>query len=655
MSFIRILTAAFMAQAWSAPALAVPSSDSDWADVLERVTPAVVSIRMDVVRSFDTNSASNSQATGFVIDTEQGLILTNRHVVGPGPSRAEAVFLNNEEVQLEPVYRDPVHDFGIYRFNPEDLRHMDLVSVPLAPDGAQVGVDVRVIGNDAGEKISILTGTLARLDRAAPKYGVGSYNDFNTFYIQSASSTSGGSSGSPVLDRQGRVVALNAGGSTRAASSFFLPLHRVVYALEHIRAGRPVPRGTVQTTFQHRPYDELGRLGLSENTENRLRETFPEATGALVVESTNPGGPADGLLEPGDILMAVNGEALASFVPLEQTFDASVGQTITLSIERGGTAIDVPLTVGDLHAITPDRYVEFDAAILHELSYQKARSYSVPVDGIYVANNGYGLSKAGISKGAVLRRIADQEVHSVDDLTQLLATLPDGEQVRVEWIWLGNPRRTMISSWEVDRRWFESNVCVRQANGAWPCTPLTKPKGRAETVPKTAAMATDPKKMVQKVSQSLVTVDFDVPMRVDGVPSRDLRGTGVVVDAEEGLIVVDRDTVPIALGDVRIIVGGSVSIPGRVVWVHPTRNMSIVQYDPALLGNTPIAAIQWSPKVLEKGKQTTHVGLKSDHTVVSTASRVTLELPINLPLPKTPFFREVNSKSWRVSDVQSST
>ena len=86
-------------------ALAAPAAEPEWATVLESVTPAVVSIRMDVVRSFDTNSASNSQATGFVIDAEEGLILTNRHVVGPGPGRAEAVFLNNEEVALEPIYR----------------------------------------------------------------------------------------------------------------------------------------------------------------------------------------------------------------------------------------------------------------------------------------------------------------------------------------------------------------------------------------------------------------------------------------------------------------------------------------------------------------------------------------------------------------------
>ena len=46
-----------------------------------------VSIRVDSTRAFDTEWNSSSQATGFVVDAERGLILTNRHVVTPGPGR----------------------------------------------------------------------------------------------------------------------------------------------------------------------------------------------------------------------------------------------------------------------------------------------------------------------------------------------------------------------------------------------------------------------------------------------------------------------------------------------------------------------------------------------------------------------------------------
>ena len=100
------------------------AEEPEWAGTLERISTGVVSIRVDSTRAFDTEWNSSSQATGFVVDAKRGLILTNRHVVTPGPVVAEAVFLNNEEVRLTPIYRDPVHDFGFFRYNPDDLVYM---------------------------------------------------------------------------------------------------------------------------------------------------------------------------------------------------------------------------------------------------------------------------------------------------------------------------------------------------------------------------------------------------------------------------------------------------------------------------------------------------------------------------------------------------
>src|ERR1044072_9441814 len=61
------------------------AEDSRWSRTLERVATGVVTIQVDLTRAFDTERNMSSQATGFVVDAQRGLMLTNSHVVTPGP------------------------------------------------------------------------------------------------------------------------------------------------------------------------------------------------------------------------------------------------------------------------------------------------------------------------------------------------------------------------------------------------------------------------------------------------------------------------------------------------------------------------------------------------------------------------------------------
>jgi len=627
-----------------APAPVAPlREDATWRATLERIAQSVVAIKIDSTRAFDTEWNTSSQATGFVVDAERGLILTNRHVVTPGPVTAEATFLNREEVQLYPVYRDPVHDFGLYRYDPSKLRFIRPPSLPLYPAGAQIGREIRVIGNNAGEQLSILAGTIARLDREAPAYGVARYNDFNTFYLQAASGTSGGSSGSPVVDIEGRVVALNAGGATGNASSFYLPLGRVKRAVQLLQAGKPVPRGTLETVFSYTPYDELRRLGLSAETESAMRKDYPDNTGMLVVDQIQPGSAAYGLLQIGDILIGVEGRNITTFEPLEDLLDNSIGQRLKLKVQRGADLREVEVEVRDLDTITPASYLEFGDAVVHNLSYQQARHFNRPISGVYVANPGYSLAAAGIPRGALITMVNSEPVNDIGDLRVQLARLGDGDRAAVRYTTIDDPNGSQLRSVRMDRRWFQARTCRRDdGTGLWPCDALEDgPPPRQVTGGSTALPAVRDR-LVARLAPSLVHVTFDMPFAVAGISDRNYHGTGLLVDAERGLVVIDRNTVPVSLGDVRLTFGGALEIPGKVEFIHPLHNLAVVSYDPKLIGTTPMRSAKLNPVPLEAGQTVTVIGMDGDGELKSRSTRVASVDPFDLPLSRTMQFRDSN-------------
>lgn len=76
------------------------------------------------------------------------------------------------------------------------------------------------------------------------------------------------------------------------------------------------------------------------------------STGMLVVESIVPGGCAEGLLEPGDVVIRVQGRVVTYFLTLEGVLDNAVGSFVSLDVERGGIAKQVTLKVTFLNTVS---------------------------------------------------------------------------------------------------------------------------------------------------------------------------------------------------------------------------------------------------------------------------------------------------------------
>ena len=619
------------------------ADEPDWATTIDNVVPSIVSIKISSNRFFDTESASNSVATGFIVDAENGIILTNRHVVEPGPVTSQAILLNNEEIDIWPVYRDPVHDFGFYRYNPADIDFLTVKGLELCVDCPEVGMPVRLIGNDAGEKISILEATIARLDRNTPNYGWGKYNDFNSFYIQAAAGSSGGSSGSPVLNIEGKVIALNAGGKTRAAASFFLPLHRVERALKKMQAGEDISRGTLLGTFLFEPFDQAKRLGLSKDEEAGFREEFPARDGVLVLEKITPEGPLAKHFKEGDVLLRINGQRVSDFFTLEDILDSHVEKKIQIEMERSGKIISEDIVVTDLHSVTPAQFVEACGGIVNTLSYQMGRHFPIPLTGVYVAFPGYCLQNGGLSRGTVITALNGEYVADLQDFWRIASTFTDSQPIIVDYFSLYEPkqkRRTVIV-W--DRKWFPMELWTRNdVEGIWEPQKADDQAEEWSMVYPPTRYPEEKDRRARKLASSMVVVRFSIPFSIQGVYGDSFFGSGFIVDKEEGLVVVDRDTVPIGLGDVRISFAGDLTIPAEVVWLHPEHNMALIKYDPLLIGTTPVTEVEFSQKPLAEKQSSYFYGLNYDYEIVGGKVRVDRLEDVYLPFPRVPFFRDSN-------------
>ncbi|KAK6462820.1 signaling-associated PDZ domain-containing protein [Scheffersomyces coipomensis] len=625
-----------------------PSNNTRWQEAITKVVNAVVSIQFTHVRNFDTESALVSEATGFVVDSERGLILTNRHVVGPGPFCGYAVFDNHEEVTVKPIYRDPVHDFGFLKFDPKDVKYLQLSHLNLKPDLAKVGTEIRVVGNDAGEKLSILSGFISRLDRNAPEYGSLTYNDFNTEYIQAAASASGGSSGSPVVNEDGDVVALQAGGSTEASTDFFLPVDRPLRALKCIQDNQPITRGDIQVEWQLKPFDECRRLGLTPEAEAKARELFPNKIGLLVAELVLPEGPADQLIKEGDTLISINDEYISTFIKVDEILDKSVGKELSFELQRGGQIIKRSITIGDLHSITPDRYVDVGGASFNNLSYQIARCYCIPVRGVFINDASGSFEFASNERiGWLLETVDDKPTPDLDTFIEVMKQIPDRSRVPITYRHVSDLHTENFQTIYVERHWQSTfRLAVRNdESGLWDFTDIQeKPLDPIEIKPRNAKYVDIPfgKAGCSSLIRSFVQVRTIAPVPVDSYPYRKEICYGVVVDAKNGYVLVSRRFVPHDMCDIFVIFAESIDVPAKVVFLHPNQNYAIVKYDPSLV----LADVQ-SPKFsnipLKRGDNSFFIGYNYNLRVITDEVRVSAVSSLNVPAASlSPRYRGTN-------------
>eukprot|EP00929_Paragymnodinium_shiwhaense_P001397 TRINITY_DN10162_c0_g1_i1.p1 TRINITY_DN10162_c0_g1~~TRINITY_DN10162_c0_g1_i1.p1 ORF type:complete len:1127 (-),score=274.09 TRINITY_DN10162_c0_g1_i1:93-3473(-) len=657
---------------------------SGWQSVLDAVVPAIVALQVTAVRSFHDNAAGAHGGTGFVVDAKRGLMLTNRHVCTIGPTRATATFVGHaamEEVSVEIAYVDPIHDFAFLRFDPQQLQQTPRKEIQLDPAGCCVGEEIRVVGNDSLEKLQILSGTIARIDRNAPELA-DDYHDENTFYALAGSGTRGGSSGSPVLNRHGKAVALNAAAATGTMHGFYLPLQRVARALEAVQNGVPVTRGTLCAQLRYASFPECLRLGLSKDflqtsvlgREPAAGGTFSRKTppsGMLQVRRCLPSTEADKVLRAGDILLEIEGEPCTDFVLFEKVLDEHVGDVVRLRVSRGEERLELKLTVRDLHTLLPRGFLELGLGVFHDVPYQTAQKHHVPLQGVYVAQAGFVFGEV-VKSDAVILEVNGTACPDIRTFEELLQQIPEKEYFSVAW---------MIPKSEKERRRSDGFAKMQRQWGPYRSWTLDvqsrtwSPRRLASIAPSdegTAAAASQVRQETRPLkkrrtgglgaldncicSVSFRTLQhFNIDLVADMTKLENdivhFQGCGVVIDAKNGLVLTDRCTVPQPLGDIEVSLKDR-NRSASVLFMHPNHSFVVLKLDSASADEKASfgEAAKFVDRALEPGDEVEFVGVDDAGRRLSSQAKVQDVRLSDFPRHWPPRWHERNIEMITIDD-----
>lgn len=329
----------------SSTAWAVPDCDEPLPELFLRVSPSVVFVSAVMVDPFRlSDRLSTSIGSGFVID-EQGLILTNSHVVYG--SRAITVTLDGGQVvRAKLVGEDSILDLALLRI---PVPASGLSGLRLGDSGkVKVGQDVLAIGNPFGLKQTLTVGVVSGINRILPVLPM----NLKLPLIQTDAAINPGNSGGPLLDRCGEVIGVTTAFIGEEGNlGFSIPIDVVKEALPQlIEEGRVI-----------RPW--VGVAGQPIGKELGEILNLPLVDGFLV-ETVEPGSPAGlaglrggrlpvsiagkELYLGGDIITEANGISLANprnFLAFVRSL--KVGDEVRLKIFRDGTTREVVLQLSE--------------------------------------------------------------------------------------------------------------------------------------------------------------------------------------------------------------------------------------------------------------------------------------------------------------------
>jgi len=310
-------------------------------DIVKAVSPAVVTIVADGVTITDptTGQTGTGTATGSgVIFDANGLILTNHHVVADNPQTLT--------VNLKDGRSFPGTVYGVDTLTDLAIVKIEATGLPTAPIGdsstIQVGQEAIAIGSPLGTFTdSVTSGIISAVGRTIPV----DTGTVLTNLIQTDTAINPGNSGGPLLDPSGKVIGVNTAGATGSQGiGFAIPIDIARPLMTQASAGQPLARPYLGIRFETIDPTVQKNNNLPVANGAWIPTASADQSGASVVA----GGPAaQGGLQAGDIITAVDGTTLDATHPLDiVTSQHAPGDSIKLDVLRNGQTTQLTVVLG---------------------------------------------------------------------------------------------------------------------------------------------------------------------------------------------------------------------------------------------------------------------------------------------------------------------
>ena len=439
------------------PRVSIP----DFADLVERASPAVVNIRTtekvmaqqsqggipgvpedqaEFFRRFfgvpipgmpngpkqaqpspgKPQEADRGVGSGFIIESN-GLILTNAHVV-EGATTIYVTLTDKREFKAKLLGMDKRTDVAVVK-----IEARDLPKLPLGDSSrVRVGEWVLAIGSPFGLENTVTAGIVSAKSR-----DTGDYLPF----IQTDVAVNPGNSGGPLLNTAGQVIGINSQIFSRSGGymgiSFAIPIDEAMRVADQLRTNGKMVRGRIGVALGEMTKEVAESLGLGK------------PRGAYV-RNVEQGGPAaNGGIESGDVILNFNGREISKSTDLPRIVgETKPGTSATVQVWRKGVTKDLTVVVTDGEAsVVGAKKPEASnpggsasnvlGAVVAEVSDAKKKELNIR-GGVEVTGLNDGpLARSGIRPGDVIIRIGDSDIAGVKQFEALIKGLDINKVVPV--------------------------------------------------------------------------------------------------------------------------------------------------------------------------------------------------------------------------------